>query len=156
MRILILNGPNLGLLGRREPGIYGQRTLEDIVAETCERARSLGAEAEAFQSDSEGELVARIGAALDTADGLILNPAAYTHTSVALRDAIAATGLPAVEVHLSNVYRREPFRHTSLTAPVCIGQITGFGGFGYCLAVEALVRHLRENPPVRGRAVAGS
>jgi 3-dehydroquinate dehydratase-2 len=153
MKILILNGPNLGLLGRREPAVYGSRTLADIVADACARARSLGAEAEAFQSDVEGELVARIGAAMGTVDGLILNPAAYTHSSVALRDAIAATGLPAIEVHLTNVYRREAFRHRSLTAAVCLGQIAGFGGFGYCLAVEALVRHLHDaQPPLSGSA----
>lgn len=151
MKILILNGPNLGLLGRREPEVYGTRTLEEILAEARERAHALGADVETFQSDGEGELVSRIGAAFGVFDGLILNPAAYTHTSVALRDAIAATGLPAVEVHLSNVYRRESFRHQSLTAPVCLGQIAGFGGFGYCLAVEALVRHLRDR-----RASAGT
>jgi 3-dehydroquinate dehydratase-2 len=143
MKILIVNGPNLGLLGRREPDVYGRDTLESIVAAALLRAKELGADGEAFQSDGEGALVARIGSAMGTYHGIIINPAAYTHTSVAIRDAIAATGLPAVEVHLSNVYKREEFRHKSLTAPVCIGQITGFGGFGYVLAVEALVRHLR-------------
>lgn len=146
LKILIVNGPNLGLLGRREPSVYGHETLDAIVAAVVLRARELGAEGEAFQSDSEGALVARIGAALGVFDGIVINPAAYTHTSVALRDALAATGLPVVEVHLSNVYKREEFRHKSLTAPVCLGQIAGFGGYGYVLAVEALVRHLRAKP----------
>lgn len=142
-KILIVNGPNLALLGRREPEVYGRDTLESIVAAATARARELGAEAEAFQSDGEGALVARIGAAMGSFDGLVINPAAYTHTSVAIRDAIAATGLPAVEVHLSNIHRREEFRHKSLTAAVCLGQIAGFGGYGYVLAVEALLHHLR-------------
>lgn len=147
MKILILNGPNLGLLGRREPGHYGTRTLEEILQEARKHARALNVDVEDIQSDSEGDLVARIGKAIGSFDGLIINPAAYTHTSVAIRDAIAATGLPAVEVHLSNVYKREEFRHRSLTAPVCLGQIAGFGGHGYLLAIDALVRHLREAPP---------
>ncbi len=142
MKILMLNGPNLGLLGRREPDLYGKQTLEEIVRSVVEHGRKRGASLEAFQSDHEGELVARIGAAMGHCDGIIINPAAYTHTSIAIRDAIAATGLPAVEVHLSNVYRRETFRQTSLTAPVCIGQIAGFGGFGYLLAVDALIQHV--------------
>lgn len=145
MKILILNGPNLGLLGRREPGQYGTRTLDAILRDAQEHARSLGIETETFQSDSEGALVSRIGQAMLEFDGIVINPAAYTHTSVAVRDAIAATGLPAVEVHLSNVYKREEFRHRSLTAPVCLGQIAGFGGHGYILAIEALARHLSES-----------
>ena len=143
MKILILNGPNLGLLGRREPGVYGSRTLESILQDAQAHAKEMGIDTEAFQSDSEGALVSRIGEALGQFDGIVINPAAYTHTSVALRDAIAATGLPTVEVHLSNVYKREEFRHRSLTAPVCVGQISGFGGHGYILAIDALANHLR-------------
>ncbi len=143
MRIRVVNGPNLRLLGTREPGIYGRETLEDILGRVQRRAAELGVELTAFQSDIEGELVTDIGAARGLADGLILNPAAYTHTSVAIRDAIAASGLPCVEVHLSNVHQREAFRHTSYVAPVCIGQITGFGGFGYILALEALAERLK-------------
>jgi len=141
-KILLINGPNLGLLGQREPEVYGRETLDDLVAAARRRAAELGAEMDSFQSDGEGELVSRIGQALNHYDGIVINPAAYTHTSVAIRDALAAVALPAVEVHLSNVYRREEFRHRSLMAPVCLGQICGFGGFGYILAVEALLHHL--------------
>ena len=143
MTIRVFNGPNLALLGKREPGIYGTETLADIEARLVARAAALGVAVGCFQSDVEGELVRAIGAALGAADGLIVNPAAYTHTSVAIRDAIAATGLPCVEVHLSNLYRRESFRHESLTAPVCLGVISGLGALGYELALEALVRHLK-------------
>jgi len=146
MNILLINGPNLGLLGRREPLLYGTRSLADIEREVIDHARHAGASVETFQSDHEGEIVQRIGGAMGVFDGLIVNPAAYTHTSVAIRDAIAACGIPTVEVHLSNVHRREEFRHRSLTAPVCIGQIAGFGAFGYRMAVDALVHHLRETP----------
>lgn len=142
MKILLVNGPNLKLLGTREPGIYGHETLPDIVSRVTAHAREKGAEVTAFQSDAEGALVEAIGAARGTADGIIINPAAYTHTSVAVRDAISACGLPVVEVHLSNTHKRESFRHASLTAPVCIGQIMGFGGYGYVVAVDALVNHL--------------
>jgi 3-dehydroquinate dehydratase-2 len=144
MNILIVNGPNLALLGTREPDIYGRETLDDIVQAVTARARDWQVGVQAFQSDIEGELVRTIGASRGHADGLILNPAGYTHTSVALRDAIAASGLPCVEVHLSNTHAREAFRAVSLTAPVCIGQIMGFGGYGYVLALEALVRHLQD------------
>lgn len=143
MRIRVINGPNLKLLGKREPAIYGADTLAAIQARLAARAGELGATLAFFQSDIEGELVADLGAASATADGVIINPAAYTHTSVALHDAIVACGLPCVEVHLSNIHAREPFRHHSFTAGVCIGQILGFGGFGYLLALEALARHLR-------------
>jgi 3-dehydroquinate dehydratase-2 len=144
MKIRVVNGPNLALLGTREPGIYGRETLEGILQALVPRAQALGVELTSFQSDIEGELVHVIGASRGQVDGLIINPAAYTHTSVAIRDAIAASGLPCIEVHLSNTHAREPFRHTSLTAPVCIGQIMGFGGFGYVLALDALVRHLQQ------------
>ena len=139
-KILLLNGPNLALLGTREPEIYGRTTLADIVAQVTAAAREKGIAVDAFQSDVEGELVAAIGRARGTYDGIILNPAAYTHTSVALHDAIKASGVPTVEVHLSNVYAREGYRHESLTAGVCAGQICGFGPAGYLLALEALHR----------------
>jgi 3-dehydroquinate dehydratase-2 len=142
MKILLVNGPNLKLLGTREPAIYGTDTLADIVARVKEAARGRGAVVDAFQSDVEGELVAALGAARGAYDGVIINPAAYTHTSVALRDAIGACGVPTVEVHLSNTHRREAFRHSSLTAGACVGQIMGFGGHGYVLALDALVNHL--------------
>ena len=139
-KILVLNGPNLALLGTREPEIYGRTTLADIVALVTAAAQEKGLSVDAFQSDVEGELVAAIGRARGVYDGIILNPAAYTHTSVALHDAIKASGVPTVEVHLSNVYAREGYRHESLTAGVCAGQICGFGPAGYVLALEALSR----------------
>ena len=139
-KILLLNGPNLALLGTREPEIYGRTTLADIVALVTAAAREKGIAVDAFQSDVEGELVAAIGRARGAYDGIILNPAAYTHTSVALHDAIKASGVPTVEVHLSNVYAREGYRHESLTAGVCAGQVCGFGPTGYLLALEALAR----------------
>ena len=142
MRIRVINGPNLKLLGTREPEHYGPATLDEILAALNARARELGVALESYQSDIEGELVRYIGASRGEADGLIVNPAAYTHTSIALRDAIAAVALPCVEVHLSNVHRREPFRRPRFTAPVCLGVIGGFGGFGYILALEALAHHL--------------
>ena len=144
MKLLLLNGPNLRLLGTREPDIYGRFTLAD--AETLARrtAERLGATLDCFQSDIEGELVTKIGAARGVYDGLVINPAAYTHTSVALRDAIAASELPAVELHISNTHKREAFRHVSYTAPVCVAQLMGFGLQGYALAVEGLVALIRE------------
>ena len=142
-KILLMNGPNLALLGTREPEIYGRTTLADIVALVTAAAREKGIAVDAFQSDVEGELVAAIGRARGVYDGIILNPAAYTHTSVALHDAIKASGVPTVEVHLSNVYAREGFRHESLTAGVCVGQICGFGPAGYLRAIDALARMAR-------------
>jgi 3-dehydroquinate dehydratase-2 len=142
----VLNGPNLNLLGRREPGVYGTDTLADIEARLATRAAALGVTVDCRQSNDEGALVSLIGEAPGRYDGLVLNPAAYTHTSVALRDALLATGLPCVEVHLSNTHRREEFRHRSLTAAACVGQIMGFGGLGYELGLEALVRHLEGKP----------
>jgi 3-dehydroquinate dehydratase II len=139
MKILFLNGPNLNLLGRREPEVYGRTTLPDIEGMVAKRAKELGVEVEFRQSNMEGELVSWIQAAQDAFDAIVLNAAAYTHTSVALRDAIAAVGLPVVEIHLSNIHAREEFRHTSLIAPVCRGQISGFGAFSYILGLEAVV-----------------
>ncbi|MBQ9694234.1 MAG: type II 3-dehydroquinate dehydratase [Kiritimatiellae bacterium] len=142
MKLLLLNGPNLRLLGTREPDIYGSFTLADAENLAKETALRLGATLDAFQSDIEGELVSAIGQARGVYDGIVINPAAYTHTSVALRDAIAASELPVVELHISNTHKREAFRHVSYTAPVCIAQLQGFGLNGYALAVEGLVAHL--------------
>lgn len=139
MKILFLNGPNLNLLGQREPEVYGKATLADIETKVRDRAAKLGAEIGFRQSNLEGELVAWIQEAKGKFDVIVLNAAAYTHTSIALRDAIAATGVPTLEIHLSNVYAREEFRQKSLIAAVCRGQITGFGPHSYVLAVEAAV-----------------
>jgi len=142
MKIVVVNGPNLNLLGTREPAIYGSETLADIQNMINEFAVEIGIEVSHFQSSEEGALVNRIGQARADAAGIIINPAAFTHSSVALRDAIAACGLPVVEVHISNTHKREGFRHTSLTAPVCAGQIMGFGSYGYILAIQALVNSI--------------
>ena len=139
MRILFLNGPNLNLLGTREPEKYGSTTLAEIEHRIRERAARLGAEIEFRQSNVEGDLVNWIQHARGTFDWIVLNAAAYTHTSIALRDAIAAVQVPTIEIHLSNVHAREEFRHKSLIAPVCKGQITGFGLNSYLLALEAAV-----------------
>jgi len=139
MKILFLNGPNLNLLGQREPEVYGHMTLADIEAKVQKRAKELGAEIDFRQSNLEGELVAWIQQSKGKFDVIVLNAAAYTHTSIALRDAIAAVGVPTIEIHLSNVHAREEFRHKSLIAPVCCGQIIGFGSNSYVLAVEAAI-----------------
>ena len=141
MKILCLNGPNLNLLGQREPAIYGRTTLAEIEASVRKRAKELGVTAEFRQSNLEGELVSWIQEAKDRYDVLVLNAAAYTHTSIALRDAITAVGIPTIEVHLSNVHAREKFRHKSLLAPVCVGQIAGFGANSYVLAIDAAVNN---------------
>ena len=137
--ILILHGPNLNLLGKREPEVYGDWTLEDINAELISCGQDLGVRVRCFQSNREGDLIDALHDARDWAAGVIFNPGAYTHTSVALRDAISAIEIPVVEVHLSNVYAREQFRHKSLLAPVCLGKITGFGWRSYLLGLQALV-----------------
>jgi 3-dehydroquinate dehydratase-2 len=136
--ILILHGPNLNLLGMREPEVYGDWTLEDINEELISCGRDLGVRVRCFQSSSEGELIDALHDAREWAAGVVFNPGAYTHTSVALRDAITAIEIPVVEVHLSNVYARETFRHQSLLAPVCLGKITGFGWRSYQLGLQAL------------------
>jgi 3-dehydroquinate dehydratase II len=139
VKILFLNGPNLNLLGTREPGVYGSLTLSQIETKVRERAGELGAEVDFRQSNLEGELVEWIQRAKGAFDAIVLNAAGYTHTSVAIRDAIAAVGLPTIEIHLSNVYSRESFRHQSMLAPVCRGVISGFGADSYLLGLEASV-----------------
>lgn len=137
--ILILHGPNLNLLGTREPQVYGNWTLQDINEALISRGADMGVQVRCFQSNREGELIDALHDARDWAGGVVFNPGAYTHTSVALRDAISAIEIPVVEVHLSNVYARQEFRHKSLLAPVCLGKITGFGWRSYLLGLQALV-----------------
>ena len=138
-KILVIHGPNLQLLGTRQPDIYGTADLAKINADLKKHAATRGVTLESFQSNHEGDIVERIGKAKGRYDALLINPAAYTHTSVAIRDAIEACDLPAVEVHLSNIYAREPFRHQSLIAPVCRGQVSGFGPASYRLGLDALL-----------------
>ncbi len=142
MKVLILHGPNLNLLGTREPGVYGSCTLAEIDEALRDLAAQLGVEVESHQANGEGALVDRIQACLGRFDGILINPAAYTHTSVALRDALLAVGLPFVEVHLSNVHRREGFRRRSLLADVAVGTVAGFGPESYSLGLRGLVGHL--------------
>jgi 3-dehydroquinate dehydratase-2 len=144
MKVVVIQGPNLNMLGVREKSIYGSMKLEDIHTQMRAFANQQGLEIDFFQSNLEGEIVDRIQECLGEADGIIINPAAYTHTSIAIRDAISAVGLPTLEVHLSNIYQREEFRHTSLIAPVCAGQIAGMGPFGYHLAMVGMAQILNE------------
>jgi len=147
MKFLVLHGPNLNLLGKREPDVYGSLTMEEINQSIGQLAAELGCTVAFFQSNSEGGLIDAIQAAAGDCDGILINPAAYTHTSVAIRDALSAVQLPFVEVHLSNIHRREQFRHSSFMAPLAVGQICGFGRDSYLLGLRALFSHL-ENRPV--------
>jgi 3-dehydroquinate dehydratase-2 len=142
LRVLVVHGPNLNLLGTREPEVYGSTTLEEIHADLAAAAKTRGAELEFFQSNHEGALIDRIQEALSWADGILINPGGLTHTSVSLRDALAATRLPVVEVHLSNVFAREEFRRHSLVSPIAAGVVAGFGALGYRLGLEALLARL--------------
>jgi 3-dehydroquinate dehydratase-2 len=142
--VLVLHGPNLNLLGAREPGIYGRATLAEIDRSLDEQARARGATVECRQSNSEGELIGFIHDAGARAQAIVINPAAYTHTSIAIADALRAVALPAVEVHLSNVHAREPFRRRSYVAPVCVGTISGFGPRSYTLALAAVLDILED------------
>lgn len=141
-QILLLHGPNLNLLGTREPEVYGYMTLDDINALAQKHLDPHGVTMRAFQSNHEGALIDALHEARTTADGVVFNPGAYTHTSIALRDAISAITIPVVEVHLSNVHARESFRHKSMLAPVCVGQVAGFGWRSYLLGLDALLGHL--------------
>ncbi|MBD2327415.1 type II 3-dehydroquinate dehydratase [Alkalinema sp. FACHB-956] len=144
--VLVLHGPNLNLLGLREPEVYGSTTLADINLMLEQMAPDLGIRVSSLQSNHEGALVDAIHAAMGVHQGILINPGAYTHTSVAIRDAIAGVNLPTVEVHLSNIHKREAFRHHSYIAPVAIGQICGFGAESYRLGLQALVTHLKQQP----------
>lgn len=143
LRILIVHGPNLNLLGTREPEIYGSTTLAEIDAELIDLGKRHACDVEDFQSNHEGALIDRIQEAAAWADGILINPGGLTHTSVALRDALAGAGLPVVEVHLSNVFRREEFRHHSYVTGIAVGIVSGFGPASYRLGLEALIGHLR-------------
>jgi 3-dehydroquinate dehydratase-2 len=143
--IQVIHGPNLNVLGRRETQVYGETTLNEIDRVIRDRAKELGIEVNIIQSNHEGVIVDTIQEAADRCDGILINPAAYTHTSLAIRDAIAAASIPAVEVHLSNIHAREPFRHQSLVAPVAVGQISGFGCNSYILGLQAVVDSIQRN-----------
>lgn len=147
MRVLVLNGPNLNLLGEREPGVYGNMTLEQLCSHLSSAAEAMGISVCFAQSNHEGEIIDILHAARLECDGVILNAGAYTHYSYAIRDAIAAIKIPVVEVHLSNIHAREEFRHTSVLAPVCIGQISGFGADSYDLALTALAFRFNQATP---------
>ena len=137
-RILVIHGPNLNMLGQREPDIYGHQSLDEINAQLLALGKKLGMALEIFQSNHEGDIVDRIQQSVGACEGVLINPAAYTHTSIAIRDALSLLDIPVIEIHLSNIYRREPFRHKSLIADIAAARISGFGARGYLLALEGL------------------
>ncbi|MBE9544369.1 MAG: type II 3-dehydroquinate dehydratase [Proteobacteria bacterium] len=141
-KILVIHGPNLNMLGQREPEIYGDQSLDEINAQLLKLGEKLGMEIETYQSNHEGEIVDRIQLAVGSCDGILINPAAYTHTSIAIRDALSLMDIPVIEIHLSNIYKREPFRHKSLIADIAAARISGFGAQGYLLALQGLVKML--------------
>jgi 3-dehydroquinate dehydratase-2 len=141
-RVLVIHGPNLNLLGTREPEVYGKATLAEIDVALARRGGELGVEVTSVQSNSEGEIISHIHAARGVSAGILINPGGFGHTSVAIRDAILAVGVPTVEVHLSNVHKREAFRHVSMIAAACVGQVLGFGAGSYLVALQALVEHV--------------
>ncbi len=143
MKVLVIHGPNLNMLGRREPEIYGKATLAEINAQLESLGTSLGIRVETFQSNHEGAIVDKIQQAFGNCNGVIINPAAYTHTSVAIRDALLLLDVPIIEIHLSNIYKREAFRHKSLISDIATAQLAGFGAMGYQMALEAMSRMLR-------------
>lgn len=140
-KYLVINGPNLNMLGVREPGIYGEDNYDTLCAMINEKAAQLGVQVEIFQSNHEGAIIDKLQAAYGNIDGIVINPGALTHYSYALHDALKSVNIPAVEVHISNIHKREEFRHKSVTAPACIGQICGLGLFGYLLALEAVNKY---------------
>jgi len=144
-RILVIHGPNLNLLGKREPHIYGHQSLEEIDGQLKKQGRKLGIDVITFQSNHEGAIVEEIQGAMGKYHGIIINPAAYTHTSVAIRDALAMLDVPVIEIHLSNIHKREPFRHTSMIADIVAARIAGFGAHGYLLALEGLAKVIQKN-----------
>lgn len=143
MKLLLINGANLNMLGVREPEKYGKETLEDIEAEMISESKNLGCELDVWQSNIEGEIVEKIQHALGVYDGILINAGGYTHTSVVIRDAISAVNIPTVEIHMTNIYKREEFRHTSLLSGVCVATIAGFGKQSYLLALKGLITYLR-------------
>jgi len=145
-RVLVVHGPNLNLLGARDPSVYGTTTLDEIDRELEERGRQRGVVVECVQHSSEGSIIDAIHGARGRCVAIVINPGAYSHTSIAIRDAIDAAGVPTVEVHLSNIHAREPFRHSSLTAAVCVGQISGFGAGSYYLGLDAALAHVEGLP----------